>query len=239
MIEPVMAAPKMQTEKIITIVSGLPRSGTSLMMKMLETGGMEVVIDNIRKSDEDNPRGYYEFEKVKKIKNDASWLDNTEGKVFKMVSMLLYDLPATRTYRVIFMRRRMEEILASQRTMLRRLGKEQDSAPDEKMRRLYTKHLQEMEQWLAGQQNMQVLYVSYNDVMERTRECSETVSRFLQNGLDTDKMASVVDASLYRQRECSRPVMLVNKNQEAGAGIRKREEYLCSKRTETAAASGS
>ena len=92
------------------------------MMKMLEAGGMDVVVDHIRKADEDNPLGYYEFEKVKRIKEDASWLDDTRGKVFKMVSMLLYDLPADRQYRVIFMKRKMAEMLASQRRMLDRKG---------------------------------------------------------------------------------------------------------------------
>ncbi len=132
----------------------------------------------------------------------------------------------------------MEEILASQRTMLARHGREEDGARDEQLERLYAKHLREMEQWLAGQRNMQVLYVSYNDVMARTRECCETVSLFLQNGLDVEKMASVVDASLYRQRGCSRPVTRVNKKEETGAAIRKVEEYLGPKTTETAAVSG-
>ena len=96
-----------QRNKVITIVSGLPRSGTSMMMRMLEAGGMEIVVDNIRKADEDNLHGYFEYEKVKKIKEDSSWLDNTQGKVFKMVSMLLYDLPSDRSYQLIFMKRNM------------------------------------------------------------------------------------------------------------------------------------
>ena len=107
----------------ITIVSGLPRSGTSMMMKMLEAGGLEAVTDEIRKADEDNPKGYYEFEKVKKIKEDSSWLEDVKGKVVKMVSMLLYDLPSDYSYKIIFMRREMNEILASQTKMLGRKGK--------------------------------------------------------------------------------------------------------------------
>ena len=93
----------MQIDQIIKIVSGLPRSGTSLMMQMLDSGGMEVVTDNIRTADVDNPKGYYEFERVKKIKEDSSWLKDTRGKVFKMVSMLLYDLPSDEEYKIIFM----------------------------------------------------------------------------------------------------------------------------------------
>ena len=102
-------------DNVITIVSGLPRSGTSMMMQILESGGMKVITDNIRKADEDNPHGYYEYERVKKIKDDTGWLKETRGKAFKMISLLLYDLPSNENYKVIFMKRKMSEILASQR----------------------------------------------------------------------------------------------------------------------------
>src|SRR5262245_19571590 len=111
----------MNTEVII--VSGLPRSGTSLMMQVLDAGGVEVVTDNVRAADTDNPRGYYEFEKVKQVKRDASWLPDTRGKAVKMVSQLLTDLPPTERYRVVFMERDFEEMLDSQERMLRRLGR--------------------------------------------------------------------------------------------------------------------
>src|ERR1700757_2956947 len=101
-------------ESEIIIVSGLPRSGTSLMMQMLDQGGVEVVTDHVRTADTDNPRGYYEYEQVKKIKQDTSWLPATRGKAFKMVSQLLYDLPAGERYRVVFMERDLDEVLVSQ-----------------------------------------------------------------------------------------------------------------------------
>ena len=104
----------------IIIVSGLPRSGTSLMMQMLASGGLKTVTDNVRTADTDNPRGYYELEKVKKIKDDASWLPETRGKAFKMVSQLLFDLPPNERYRIIFMERDLDEILVSQEAMLQR-----------------------------------------------------------------------------------------------------------------------
>src|SRR6266852_5242736 len=107
----------------IIVVSGLPRSGTSLMMQMLDKGGVEVVTDNIRTADTDNPKGYYEYEMVKKIKKDASWLPATRGKAFKMVSQLLYDLPVTENFRIIFMERDLDETLRSQEKMLERLGR--------------------------------------------------------------------------------------------------------------------
>src|SRR5215211_3521881 len=110
------------TAEFLTIVSGLPRSGTSMMMRMLETGGLPVLTDHVRTPDDDNPNGYYEFEAVKQTKEDDSWLEGTEGKAVKMVYRLLYDLPADHSYRVLFMRRKLEEVLASQRVMLERHG---------------------------------------------------------------------------------------------------------------------
>src|SRR5438132_3246059 len=114
---------KLAMDSAIIIVSGLPRSGTSLMMQMLDKGGVEVVTDHVRTPDIDNPRGYYEFEKAKKIKEDASWLPEMRGKAFKMVSQLLYALPPTEQYRIIFMERNLDEILLSQEKMLKRLGR--------------------------------------------------------------------------------------------------------------------
>ena len=104
--------------KVITVVSGLPRSGTSMMMKMLDAGGMEILSDEVRKADEDNPKGYYEFEKVKELEKDASWMGQAAGKAVKIISALLMHLPEEYSYRIIFMRRKMEEILKSQEQML-------------------------------------------------------------------------------------------------------------------------
>lgn len=183
----------------ITIVSGLPRSGTSLMMQMLDKGGMEVVTDNIRVADRDNPKGYYEFEKVKKIKDDASWLKDTRGKVFKMVSMLLYDLPTEEKYKIVFMKRNMTEVLISQRKMLDRLNK--DSGPDDdEMGKMLTKHLEKTCNWLELQKNMNVLYISYNDLITEPYKKAAAVNEFLGTNLDIEKMAAVIDGSLYRNR---------------------------------------
>jgi hypothetical protein len=184
---------------VITIVSGLPRSGTSMMMRMLEAGGMDVAVDNIREADEDNPKGYYELEKVKDIKNDYSWLDNVQGKVVKMVSMLLYELPSTRDYNIIFMQRDIGEILASQRTMLQRKGNRSD-INDEEMGKLFNRHLEEIENWLAGQKNMRVFYINYKNVIEDPRNIAQVINHFLNETLNIEKMVETVDRSLYRQR---------------------------------------
>jgi len=182
----------------IIIVSGLPRSGTSLMMQMLENGGVVVVTDGIRTADTDNPRGYFEYERVKKIKEDASWLPETRGKAFKMVSQLLYDLPPTEKYKIVFMDRDLDEMLISQEKMLKRLNRE--AAPREEIKRAFTLHLERLRDWLSRQRHMKVLRVSYNDLVEWPERQIERVSAFLGGQTDSARMALSVDPSLYRNR---------------------------------------
>jgi hypothetical protein len=185
----------------IIIVSGLPRSGTSLMCQMLDRGGIEVVTDGIRTPDTDNPRGYYELEQVKKIKQDASWLPETRGKAFKMVSQLLYDLPPTERYRVIFMQRDLDEMLASQEKMLERLGR--PAAPRDQIRPNFIAHLDRLMRWLAEQPHIAVLRVDYRDLVERPAEMAEVVNEYLGGRADVVRMAESVDPSLYRNRKPS------------------------------------
>ena len=183
----------------ITIVSGLPRSGTSLMMKMLEAGGIEPVTDNIRGPDFDNPKGYYEFEKVKTVAEDSSWLPETRGKAFKMMSILLRNLPRNHRFKVIFMRREIGEVLASQSKMLEHMGKA--SGPrDEQMATIFTNHLAEIETWLAQRPEIEVLYVSYNDLVQNPSALVERIKTFLDRPLNVDAMIATVDISLYRNR---------------------------------------
>jgi Sulfotransferase domain len=183
----------------IIIVSGLPRSGTSLMMQMLASGGLETVTDNIRAADTDNPRGYYELEKVKKIKDDASWLPGTRGKAFKMVSQLLFDLPPSERYRIIFMERDLDEMLVSQEVMLQRRNHE--PAPRDEIKRAFMKHLERLRDWLVEQPNMDVLYVRYADLIDRPEEQAGRVSEFLRGKADAKAMAAAVDPALYRNRK--------------------------------------
>jgi|GEM_PF-2420 len=188
------------TEKTIIIVSGLPRSGTSMMMKMLEAGGLPALTDNIRTADADNPKGYYEFERVKQIENDKEWLPQASGKVVKMISALLKHLPEDYNYKVIFMRRNIAEILASQERMLVRRGEPTDKVDDDTMRRLFEKHLQKVENWLTKQPDFDVLYVSYNAILEDPEKHAAKINQFLDNTLDEQAMLGVVDPALYRQR---------------------------------------
>ncbi len=184
----------------ITIVSGLPRSCTSMMMKMLTAVGLELLTDNIRAADEDNPKGYFEFERVKQIENDKAWLEDARGRVVKMISALLKHLPPAYNYKVIFMRRAMPEILASQRQMLIRRGEPADAVPDDKMAAMFNKHVAQVESWLAAQPNIDVLYVSYNEVMKDPRPQAERINLFLAGSLNIAEMVGVVDRGLYRQQ---------------------------------------
>jgi len=183
----------------ITVVSGLPRSGTSLMMQMLDAGGIGPLTDRVRTADEDNPRGYYEFEPVKQTKRDAGWVPSAVGKAVKMIYQLLYDLPPEFAYRVVFMERKIEEVLASQRTMLERQGAQGAKLTDEQLAKVFGAQVAKCKAWLAAQPNFTVAYVSYNDLVADPRPQADVLSAFL-GGLDVDAMASVVDPSLYRQR---------------------------------------
>lgn len=185
----------------ITIVSGLPRSGTSLMMRMLEAGGLPLLTDGLRKADHDNPRGYYEFEPVKQTRNDASWVAGAGGKAVKMVSRLLPDLPPGYRYRVVFMRRNLEEVLASQQAMLRRKGLASDPSADAEMARLFTAHLAEMEQWLAAQENFSVIYLWYNELLSDPQRELRRLNEFFRRTLDVARMADIIDPALYRNRK--------------------------------------
>jgi len=187
---------------VVTVVSGLPRSGTSMMMKMLEAGGIPPIIDEIREADNDNPKGYYAFERVKQMdKGDTSWVADAVGKAVKVISALLKNLPSDYTYKVIFVRRNMDEILASQRKMLVNRGEESDKMDDAKMAELFEKHLVVTQKWLQDQDNFQVLYVHYSDVLSDPMTQAESINAFLGNQLDVLAMAGQVDPELYRNKQ--------------------------------------
>jgi hypothetical protein len=192
------------TAEFLTIVSGLPRSGTSMMMRMLEQGGLAVLTDHVRTPDDDNPNGYYEFEAVKQTKEDASWLAGSEGKAVKMVYRLLYDLPADRTYRVLFMRRNLDEILASQRVMLQRHGMA-DGVKEEQMAALFRAEIDSFYKWVGRQSHIELIDVDYNRIVENPRREITRINEFLNGSLDEDAMAAVVDDSLYRNRKPAQP----------------------------------
>ena len=186
----------------VIVVSGLPRSGTSMAMKMLEAGGLEVVQDGIRSADEDNPKGYFEDERVKDLEKseDPSWLHDCRGKVIKIISFLLKDLPADNHYKVIFLRRDLNEVMASQNKMLRRRGEPVDESSDQKMIELYKSHLQKVDFSLRNRANVEYVDIEYREAVANPREQAERVVKFLELDLDVDRMAQAVDPALYRNR---------------------------------------
>ena len=184
----------------ITVVSGLPRSGTSMTMKMLEAGGVPALTDHQRTADTDNPKGYYEFERVKKLKDgDTAWLHNAQGKAVKIIAALLTHLPSEYEYRVLFMRRKVEEVLASQAKMLENRG-EESKVDDETMAALFSKHLRQVRAWMNSQPNLLYLDLDYNAMVADPEPFVRQINQFLGGDLDEEKMLAVVDSSLYRQR---------------------------------------
>jgi len=192
-----------KTELPVIVVSGLPRSGTSMVMRMLQAGGLEVVTDHVRKPDEHNPVGYFEDNRIKSLGENNAWLTEASGRAVKVVSMLLYHLPPTCRYQIVFVRRRMEEILLSQRKMLQQLNRDQGGVDDATMATKLDAHLRKIEGWIPRQPNMSCMYVTYDEVVLDPRGHAERLANFLGGNLDVDAMARSVDASLYRSRPVS------------------------------------
>jgi hypothetical protein len=192
---------RMRHGEPVVVVSGLPRSGTSMCMKMLEAGGMPLVQDGLREADEDNPKGYFELERVKELdkSGDTAWLRDARGKAIKVISFLLKDLPDDHNYKILFMVRNIEEVLASQAKMLERRG-EENKTSDERMADIYAGHIAQVRRLLRMSPHFEVMDIKYTDAMRDARGTAERIREFLGMPLDVDKMAGAVDETLYRNR---------------------------------------
>ena len=189
------------------LVSGLPRSGTSMMMKMISNGGLSVLSDGVRVADVDNPEGYFEYEAIKRVGEQPSCLDGANQKLLKVISRLLYELPLDRRYRVVFMHRDIEEILASQLKMLIRRGLNKDNY-DQGLCAAFEKHLSDTDNWLRkNHKHFEVLYVRFADVHADPFYQSDRVNNFLGGKLDVAAMAAAVNSDLYRQRFNNESIM--------------------------------
>jgi hypothetical protein len=187
-------------DKKIIVVSGLPRSGTSMMMKMLEEGGIPILTDAIRGADDDNPNGYYEFELVKKLpEGQNQWLADANHKVVKIVSALLEHLPVNYRYKIIFMEREPREILASQQKMLANRN-EKSEISDTEMQEQFQKHLAAIKYWLARQPHMDVMYIDYNKMISKPENYCQAIADFIAIPVDVSKMLAVPNERLYRNR---------------------------------------
>ena len=184
----------------IIVVSGLPRSGTSMMMQMLAAGGLPVMTDQIRGADDDNLEGYYELEAVKQTERDAGWLREAPGKAVKVIYRLLEYLPTDVHYRVLFMQRPFNEVIASQQQMLQRRGTAGATVSNERLTQLFEGELARVKSWLAAQRNIDWMEVHYAQVLEDARTEAERVSRFLGLPLDIEAMVDRVNPQLQRQR---------------------------------------
>lgn len=186
----------------IIVVSGLPRSGTSMMMRMLDAAGVSIMTDNERSADIDNPKGYYEYERVKELEDDSdrSWVRHGRGKVLKVISHLLEHLPDDNFYRILFMRRDLDEIVASQNKMLERRG-EDNPLEDAKTKDYYLRHLVQVKFMVRDRPNMDMLEAHYRNALQEPEAFVRKVDEFLGGNLDTEAMAGVVDAQLYRNRK--------------------------------------
>ena len=198
--EPVSVRPD-----FITVVSGLPRSGTSLMMQMLAAGGLPPLTDDRRAADPSNPRGYLELEAVKQVKTDRSWLPQARGRAVKIIHLLLPELGAAAgedgfQFRVLMMRRPIAEVVASQRAMLARQGKTGAALPDTQLEKLFLDQLARVERWLEGRPEFRALTVHYPELVADPARVAASVNVFL-GGLDEAAMAAAVDPALYRERK--------------------------------------
>ncbi|MBI5951022.1 MAG: sulfotransferase [Chloroflexi bacterium] len=191
---------KKENKKVV-IVSGLPRSGTSMMMKMLVEGGLPAVMDSLRQADEDNPNGYFEIEDVKALKDGQSrWIYDAPGKVVKVISYLLEFLPKDLDFDVIFMDREIHEVLASQKKMLARRN-ETSLISDEDMEKQYRDHLKAVKYWLPRQPNVRVMYVKYDQMVKSPQTLVPSILEFLNLPLNAEAMTAVPNPSLYRNRQ--------------------------------------
>ena len=184
----------------ITIVSGIPRSGTSMVMQMLVAGGMPALTDQVRLPDENNPRGYFEYTRVKSLRNDTSWLDEAIGKSLKVIHLLLAELPEDRRYRVIFIKRDLNEVVESQTKMLTRAGRTGANLPAGTLVGIFDKEMTRILKWLSEKPNFEVLLVHYEDLIKMPLEESRKINAFLGGLLNENAMAEAVDKTLYRSR---------------------------------------
>jgi hypothetical protein len=186
----------------LIIVSGLPRSGTSMMMKMLDAAGLSIMTDHERTADEDNPKGYFEFERVKDLgqEPDKSWVRDARGNVLKVISHLLADLPDENFYRVILMRRDFDEVIASQNKMLTH-RQEANPIDDSAAKESYIRHLVDVRFMVRKRENFAMIEMQYTQALEAPRSFVNDVNKFLGGRLDPEAMMTVIDPDLYRNRK--------------------------------------
>jgi hypothetical protein len=188
----------------IVVVSGLPRSGTSMMMKMLDGGGLSAVTDGLRTADSDNPKGYFEVERIKDLEKetDKAYIAESRGKALKVISFLLKDLPPENFYQVVFMRRDLDEVIKSQDKMIEN-RKADDPTEAETLKEAYRNHIVSVRRMVRAAPNFELLEVNYREAIGNARAVAEQVNAFVGGRLDVQKMVEAVDPALYRNRKAT------------------------------------
>ena len=186
---------------VLTVVSGLPRSGTSLLMQMLSAGGMPLLVDTTRPPDAHNPNGYFEFDAVKRASSNTAWVNAAVGKAVKVVHVLLPHLPPGFQYRVVFAHRDPREVLASQRAMLDATGRRGADLPPARLAEVFARQVRDALGWAARQPRVSLLEVQHRELIRDPAGQAKRINLFLGGALDESAMAAVVDPSLYRQRQ--------------------------------------
>jgi len=185
---------------MITIVSGLPRSGTSLVMQMLKAGGMEVLTDGVRKPDENNPLGYFEYEKVKLLMKDNGWLYEAEDKALKIIAQLLIYLPDDFEYKIIFVERDLDEVLISQKKMLKNMGSSRSDVDENLLKNAFEKQVTRVKSWLKDQPNCETVFITFKDIILNGTDVLLQLNGFLRQRIDENMAFSVINPQLYRVR---------------------------------------
>jgi hypothetical protein len=172
-----------------------------MTMRMLDQGGLPVFTDGVREADHSNPGGYYELERVKELDKGGTplWLGDARGKAVKIISLLLTHLPESYDYQVVFVRRDLDEIIASQNKMLDARGEAQ-GAEDSRLKALYVEHLAQVERFLSRRSCFSTLMLEYSNLVGNPAQEAARLNTFLGGRLDATKMAAVADRALYRNR---------------------------------------
>ncbi|MFP6608385.1 MAG: sulfotransferase family protein [Myxococcota bacterium] len=184
----------------VTVVSGVPRSGTSLMMQMLAAGGLPLLVDEQRPPDEDNPHGYFEYAPVKASARDVAWWGGAAGRAVKVVHALLRHLPESGELRIVLMDRDLGEVLRSQRAMLERAGGASEAEDEMALARVFEAQLDEARAWAVARPRTALLPVAHRRLIESPAEVVSRIQVFLGGGLDGSAMVACVDPDLVRSR---------------------------------------
>ena len=184
----------------IIVVTGLPRSGTSLMMQILQSLQIKLFTDNHRSADESNPKGYFEHQWVKTIEKDNSWLTDVKGKAIKIVSPLIKYLPVDLNYKIIFMNRDLDEIIQSQERMLTENNKKDDATNSEELKQIFLKDLKQSKDWIHTQLHSEVLEILHSKLLKNPETELEKIKSFLKIDINTTLILKVIDKNLYRSK---------------------------------------